>query len=364
MANLGRINLLVGTNNCGKTSILEAIHLLSTRGDASSLWSVLGRRGESLEGALSSRDDLEADICHLFHGHQLTPGKFFSIQGKNDALSEALVATIVEANDSGDSDRPNAAEIRQKALAFDDAEVGLPSRLALAIRWQRETIPIGEQLLLLSRQGGMRSSAAERATRRRGREDEDKPIQLITTASLTRHEVMRLFDDIVLGPEERVLVEALRIIEPTIERIAAIGSRQLYSLGARGGFVIICQGSTQRIPIGSMGDGIWRMLGIVLSLMRVPNGTLLVDEIDTGLHYTVLANMWKVVLETAKRLNVQVFATTHSRDCYESLAEISRPQVVDKNEVSIQRIERDRKEAVAYSEQEIVIAAESGIEVR
>lgn len=46
MSGLGRVNLLVGTNNCGKTSVLEAMSLLSARGTAAWLWQVQSRRGE------------------------------------------------------------------------------------------------------------------------------------------------------------------------------------------------------------------------------------------------------------------------------------------------------------------------------
>jgi hypothetical protein len=71
--------------------------------------------------------------------------------------------------------------------------------------------------------------------------------------------------------------------------------------------------------------------------------------------------MWRLVSETAKRLDVQVFATTHSRDCYEALATIAVP---DQHTVSLQRIERGRPDAVAFTEAEIREAAERGIEVR
>jgi len=113
-----------------------------------------------------------------------------------------------------------------------------------------------------------------------------------------------------------------------------------------------------------MGDGIWRMLGIALSLVNAENGILLIDEIDTGLHYSVLSKMWHLVQQTAQRLNIQVFATTHSRDCYESLASISNDFVSVNSSVTIQRVERDIELATAFTEQEIVAAAERGIEVR
>ncbi|RWX51302.1 AAA ATPase domain-containing protein [Candidatus Electrothrix marina] len=46
---IGQVNLLVGTNNSGKTSVLEAVHLLKSRGDAAVLFSLLSRRGESIQ---------------------------------------------------------------------------------------------------------------------------------------------------------------------------------------------------------------------------------------------------------------------------------------------------------------------------
>ena len=116
-----------------------------------------------------------------------------------------------------------------------------------------------------------------------------------------------------------------------------------------------------RIPIGSLGDGMWRMLGLALAISNADGGVLLVDEIDTGLHHTVMEDMWRMVSERAAALSVQVFATTHSRDCYESLAAIAESGA---GGVTIQRIERSRGEAVSFIDRAIVAAAERNIEVR
>ena len=107
----------------------------------------------------------------------------------------------------------------------------------------------------------------------------------------------------------------------------------------------------------------WRMLGLALALAKAKGGVLLVDEIDTGLHYSVMENMWRMVSERAAALAVQVFATTHSRDCYESLAAILQPGSLP-SEVTIQRIDPSRGQAVRFSNDDIVAAAERGIEVR
>ena len=90
------------------------------------------------------------------------------------------------------------------------------------------------------------------------------------------------------------------------------------------------KGLKDRVPIGSMGDGIWRMLGLALSVVQSGNGILLVDEIDTGLHHTVMEDMWRFLYGCAKRYNVQIIAATHSWDCYHSLAVICRDSVVPK----------------------------------
>ena len=53
----------------------------------------------------------------------------------------------------------------------------------------------------------------------------------------------------------------------------------------------------------------WRMLGLALALANAKGGVLLVDEIDTGLHYSIMGDMWRMVGKLAATLDVQVFAT-------------------------------------------------------
>ena len=45
------------------------------------------------------------------------------------------------------------------------------------------------------------------------------------------------------------------------------------------------------------------------------------DEIENGLHHSILTKVWAVIFQMARMLNVQVFATTHSWDCIQSFQE-------------------------------------------
>jgi ABC-type branched-subunit amino acid transport system ATPase component len=367
--NLGQVNLLVGTNNCGKTTVLEAVSILMANGDLTTIWSTLTERGEEIFG---DQDPTTAgtwqipDVRRLFRGHEIEAGKQLRLSADTDRGNVTIIVGINEY-------RPDLHQfVGAEPRFIEPPEEFLPS-LTLSLHWSDG--PGKEINLPISSRGGV-SFEAFRRNLRHSSNIERVPIQLITAAAISPEVISSLFEEIVLTPEEELVTDALRIIEPKIERIASSGAEKIrgtrgtirYSPrgnSPRGGILVRLKGvKDSRIPIGSMGDGIWRILGLALSLVRSAGGILLVDEIDTGLHHTVMQKMWRFLYEAAKRYNVQVIATTHSWDCYHSLAVICRDEVSDGSEVIINRIESGREEAVSYTEQEIIAAAELDIEVR
>ncbi len=284
MQGLGRVNLLVGTNNCGKTSILECIELLRSVGNPYVLSSIVDRRGEwGYKGDEESRMSLD-DVSHLFPNHALRG----AIRIEADRIGGGYTREAVRArpvNSSGPA-------VCQHPMSF-----------GCSSKWCS---------LRAKKPSHKRSASSIRAS-----------------SGL---------------PPSR-----------------STGDRSTVTVVGPGGVVLKLADSAGRVPIESMGDGMWRILGLALSLANVRGGVLLVDEIDTGLHYSVMENMWRMISDQAAALSVQVFATTHSRDCYESLAAIAKSNVGD---VTIQRIDRSRAEAIRFSNQAIVAAAERNIEVR
>ncbi len=335
---LGKLNLLVGNNNSGKTSILEAIQLLTSQFNLASLAEVMIGRGEYIlgdEGSISR----ELDIRHLFYGHEVNEGSRFSIVA-GDRDDEGMIVSVQHTEQS------NVENLQD---------------FALVIEWlgqEHETVK-----LPLSSLEDLQLDYIRRVSR--DLKNSAARTQFVTSSSLTTEEMTKLFEQIVLTPEEYLVIEALQTIEPSIERIATIGSgKYRRNTGARSGFVVRLSEENQRIPIGSMGDGIWRILGLTLAIVNARNGVLLVDEIDTGLHFSAMSDMWKLIWETAKRLNVQVFATTHSSDCWTSLAEIASNESPSEEGITIQRIEKGKSSSIVFTERQVVIAAEQGIEVR
>ena len=347
---LGKLNLLVGTNNSGKTSILEAVQLLTSQSALESLREVMIGRGEYiLSDERNSRPEL--DVRHLFYSHEINIGSRFSIfaDDHNNGERITISAENIEWTDK------QASRFRMPDRGFEDLQ-----QAALIIEWSGQE---GERITLpLSSANGLPSNYLDRL--RKDSKNLGARTQFVTSSSLTKENMIELFDQVVLTPEENLVTEALQTIEPSIERIASVGSERYRYAESRNGFVVRLANGDQRIPIGSMGDGIWRILGLTLAIVNARNGVLLVDEIDTGLHFSTMSDMWRLIWETAKRLNVQVFATTHNSDCWTSLAAIASTESPSEEGITIQRIEKGKQSSVVFTERQVVIAAEQGIEVR
>uniref|UniRef100_B8HUR0 Endonuclease GajA/Old nuclease/RecF-like AAA domain-containing protein n=1 Tax=Cyanothece sp. (strain PCC 7425 / ATCC 29141) TaxID=395961 RepID=B8HUR0_CYAP4 len=336
---LGQLNLLVGKNNSGKTSILEAIQLIVSESYLEALREVILNRNEYILSEENSGVK-ELDIRHLFYGHKIEVGKTLSIV--SDYTNEKIAMSVIV-----DHNKTQRLE-------------NLEELLLVVEHWGRKKI--SNSGLPLSTQNGLPIDYVRSS--RRDFANPSSRTQFVKSSSLTVERMVELFDQVVLMPEERFVIEALNTIEPSIERIAPVGFHNYRINNFSSGFVIKIANSNQRIPIGSMGEGIWRMLGLALALVNARDGVLLVDDIDTGLHFTTMSDMWKLVWETAKRLNVQVFATTHSSDCWKSLDAIASQENPSDEGITIHRIEKGKSRSVVFTEEQVVIAAERDIEVR
>lgn len=343
LTQLGRVNLIVGENNSGKTSILEAINLLASDSKFDALTTFMLNRGEALVNNDLTRDG-ELEICHLFTGHQLDVGCHFDLTACDGNKQHFFRAKIKE------NGSQNAKTFKVQPEWMLDISWSSPQE-------QNLTIPLSPQNSLPLTSLPIHHPYFNKNSQK---------TQFIKASSLTSEAMMALFDKVVLTPEETLLTEALRTIEPSLERIASVSSEKLISESAlsRQGFLVRLSDLDQRIPIGSLGDGMWRMLGLTLAMANAKDGILLVDEIDTGLHFSTMSDMWRLIWDAAKRLNVQVFATTHNSDCWQSLAAIANSENPSSEGITIQRIEKDKPQSVLFTERQVAIAVERGIEVR
>lgn len=364
MPDLGRINLLVGKNNSGKTSVLEAMSLLASGYDPAALIRVAIQRSEMAFQEVPQgqgqavRSDI--DISHLFHGHELHSGTAFEIaaQRAGDEGQPSVTYVIRDVNPADVHPHYLATHgIMANPLA--GPYIGLAIR-AGDVEEAFSTIPLSKRLL--------RPEDLQTLNNLRRGQRATETYQIVPTYSLSQMELTAAWNNVVLTDQERLVTEALQYLEPRIERIAAVPSTVMPFFStqgvSRGGFKVKLAGTSEPVPIGSLGDGMWRMLALAIVIIRAKDGLLLVDEIDTGLHYSVMEHLWAFIRNTSKTFNVQVFATTHSYDCVHSLAAICGREMTSADEVTIQRLEAGNPQAIRYSAEEIASAARHSIEMR
>lgn len=361
LENLGRINLIVGKNNTGKTSILEALNLLLTRSEPAVFWNTIARRGEqlSVEMVPGRPFQPEMDARHIFFGHSLSVGQEIQIRATNQKHSHSILFKVKEA-------RPeqNPALYAQFQPSSDDGRTA--PRLAIEVTGNPSPVT---SLVPLTSRGGLRNDIVQMLSNiavTSARSD-NSSVFFVPTESLSISYIQSAFNELVLSPREEYVTKAIKFLEPRVERIALFQPATIsFQLGqiSRGGFKVKLKDQNDPVPIGSLGDGTWRMLSLAIAISQCKDGVLLIDEIDAGLHYSAMDNMWKFVENIAKDINAQVFATTHSQDCVRSLATICNDTNSEAGQISIQRIDADKKRAVSYSPKEIVNLREFGIEAR
>lgn len=344
---LGRANLFVGKNNSGKSSLLEAIRIYVTRAAPTVLAEILTSRDEMSRQRSTpvGEVDLEQAMTayeQLFHGRNHLWG-----DGEDIRIGEV-------------HDRPSGLSIRREWLDRSNAEklplsdfdpahdVDGVRPPVLTIRFRGEVRHI--RLDIDPRRMLLRSVRETEALARHA---------FIGPNGMTSREAAALWDQIALTELEDQVVRTLRIITPDIDRISAVGERGVER-------VIVARTAEARrpVPLRSMGDGMNRLLGIALGMVTAHGGVLLVDEIENGIHFSVQERLWDLIFREARRLNLQVFATTHSWDCIEAFQRAARRD--DGEEAALIRLDhRDgRIWPTTFSEHELSIVTREHIEVR
>jgi hypothetical protein len=173
-----------------------------------------------------------------------------------------------------------------------------------------------------------------------------------------------MWDKVNIEGRQTEIITAMQILEPSLKDLFFLTSDKSARDGSQSGILAAFEGHPKRVPLGSYGEGMRRLLALALALACAHGDVLLVDEIDTGLHYSVMGDLWRMVVESARRNDVQVFATTHSLDCVRGLAWLCEYHPDLGEDVSLQTIDPDLEESVASDARGIRIAVEQDIEVR
>jgi len=294
---LERVNLIAGKNNTGKTALLEAIHIHNNPAN----WQLPIEINKE-RGILNPSKALEEVCGWLFYGGNYTGG--LSLGSQDDkGISRTLKMFIFDHATSRQwypqAEQALAARINPALfhgslprLIMKYEEPGQPEQVSIGVAgtmvaggfggtWIDARIPWNIRSIFLG------SSGAEPP------QDE------------------ALFGAIEKAKRQEEILPALQIVEPRLLRL---------SLAPLAGESVIHGdiGLPQLVPLPFMGEGLRRVLSIVLAIANASGGVVLIDEVENGLHYSAMKDVWRSIALAARRGDVQVFATTHSWECIQA----------------------------------------------
>ncbi len=105
-----------------------------------------------------------------------------------------------------------------------------------------------------------------------------------------------------------------------------------------------CKKNGKFYNLNEFGDGLNKFIYFIMLLLSQKNAIILIDEIENGIHYTNLDKLWEIILTLSKQQNVQIFATTHSKECIESYARVAK-KLKDK-EITFIELGKNKKDEI------------------
>ena len=352
--NLGRVNLITGRNNTGKSSVLEALRILASDASPSIIYNILRYREEDVGEAEDGRPvDIEAlfQMSTLFKGFpQLseTPEPIvISTNGGSRPMKLTLnVGWFSEERDTNG----NRRIVSQQIDLFGEGE-GLPGLLIEA--------PGGRRIIPLEH--FRRYPVRNRLLRSEPGDEPRMPCIFVSPYGGERTATLGvLWDRIALSDREKDIVEALRIIDPQISAVSMVGGE-----GPRKPRTAIVRADNiaRPVPLRSFGDGLNRLFCIALSLVNAKDGLLLIDEFENGMHHTAQLDAWRAVFRLAWKLDIQVFATSHSWDTVKAF-QVAAAETPEQG--VLVRLSKKGADIVptVFREDELAVATRDGIEVR
>lgn len=331
LSGLGEVNILLGANDVGKTSILEAVILIADPAEPRRLIKVQNRRGHPVRRA----DDLAS--------------VFLDLDFSREAVIEARTGIHVGRRKLEIS----ASDMEYSIDVDDDLEFHGRRVLNYRIEFQNSSqeIPRSSHIELVhdGNTWGEGDKSHDEVT-----VDKIKANLIIPTSGYDAGQIGRL----VVNKKDQLLVDYLQHINPRVAKISVLGNMAYLDIGL-----------AQMMPLNMFGSGMVRTAMILSECMLRDSKILLIDELEQGLHYQAISFLLEALLRLAKEQGIQVFATTHSIEVIKGLQQVlGQEEFTEYRDttkcITLQRDKDGIVRSYRYDYQQFDHCIEHGIEIR
>ncbi len=312
---LGDINILVGDNNSGKTSVLEAIQILCDPSEYNIIQ--VARQREkyrlsmkmgltildlfmymfSISSSMKDTNQYRIALSSVYGGNKLD----VRIQGE-------VIEQLVDINEI------RGFTIAERYKKYNDlfegqeevktfiGKINLSSPAFLFPDEKDYNLRINEYISPIRR-------------------SKSNPIIDVRNIQMIDYVVDNAFNNIIKNKE--IKEKAISLLKDFDENIS-----DLRYINENDRFVPVVESNLpEYLPLSMYGDGMKKTLTILNALVSSENGIVLVDEFETALHTSAMENVFRFVISACKKLNVQLFLTTHSIEAVDKILKCSNEEI-------------------------------------
>lgn len=347
MENLGQYNLLVGDNNVGKTSVLEVL-LFEDNDPHFTFNSFFATLKEESRGIISN------------HQFQILLNSYPELLWKLITNENFISFSFTK---KGSLNMDNIKFIRKTLSELNEMD----NKLILETYRIRQNFPSKNFWVQLYNNGDLTNISStffgEFITNDRYENSNCLVYSFIQKRGFSISSIYQLFID--KNKSNRTeFNESMRNILPNFEEIRTYYSEIIEepSIG------VVLKDNLNTLPIEQFGDGVLKYFRILVSIFVAKGKRLMIDEIETGIHFSRLKDFWKTVITLCKKYDVQLFATTHSLECQKyfvyALAELEEEDRKNARNISLLENKEGNVESVTFDYEQFEFALEIGANTR
>ena len=332
-----RVNIFLGQNSSGKSSVLECLFLLLGMYNPNLPQNINSIRARSYHSSL-------LDLGYMFHNYDLRVSPEISSEMFDKTKRHLALYLTYVFDEKSQPDIPNGQIPTSETKTFLNT---LKMVFDIVSNQQKNSY---ESSITVNQQGLVSNKK-------------------LAEGYLEKNSVVFLTSDLAASNPANDLVELAkrRMKDSVIEQLKFFDSRittlEILNTVAYVGL----EGIDQLLSVNMQGDGLRRYLNIVAASANPMNNILLIDEIENGLHYSAYRKLWEAIFALAVSTNKQVFVTTHSKEMLQKLNQMLEEHPEYRNEMRLYTLENTLKkgyQAYKYTYEGLSGASENDIELR
>ena len=311
LTNIGEVNLIVGDNNCGKTSILEAIQLLRDPTNVNNALRVARIRDSYMGFSRLPIFDNFVSMFPILDRYIEVKCRYHFDEGLLDVDETAEIKILGDIKkvmvDYNELRNRMMRNLRSFIVTANDAEIDEFN---------------GQIISKVGNAYKKTNIRVDKFTGITGRSVSKTNLIKMDYLSPIDHMVSSTFNRIIKNEKyKEICISVLQLFDSDIIDLVLLKSDYP-------GMAVeyVRNKKTGLMPLSTYGDGIKKVLSIANAIAQSSNGVLLIDEIDTAIHAKYYDDIFKFIMKAAKQYNVQLFITTHSIEAVDGLL---KTQVTD-----------------------------------